>query len=58
MKLRKLKKKNARNTERTWQLKQDCQSKLEMSSVGVHADTQRRAQEQKKFYGNKTSTSC
>jgi len=34
MKFRKLKKNNVRNTDETWQLKQEV---LELSSMGIHA---------------------
>jgi len=52
------KKNNVSNTDKTWQLKQDKAGALEMSSVGIHAGAQCRVREQKKFYGNKTSTGC
>ena len=56
MKFRKLKKKNVRNTNKTWQLKQEV---LELSSTGNHAGVQRQDRKHKKtFCGNKTSISC
>jgi len=55
MEFRKLKKNNVRNTNKTWQLKQEV---LELSSTGIHARVQCRVREQKKFCENKTSTGC
>jgi len=42
MKLRKLKKNNVRNTNRTWQVKQKV---LELSSMGIHAASGSRTKE-------------
>jgi len=55
MKFRKLKKNNIRNTNKIRQLKQEV---LELSYMGIHAGMQRWDREQKKFWGNKTSTVC
>jgi len=52
MKFRKLTKNNVRNTNTTWQLKQEV---LELFSVGIHEDVQRRDRKQKMFRGNITS---
>jgi len=50
MQFRKLKKKNVRNTNKTWQLIQDSQRQvLELSSACIHAGVQRRDREQKSF---------
>jgi len=51
MRIRKLKKNNVRNTNKTRQLKQEV---LELSSTGIHTEVQRRDWEEKKFCGNKT----
>jgi len=52
MKFRKLTKNNVRNTNTTWQLKQEV---LELFSVGIREDVQRRDRKQKMFRGNITS---
>jgi len=50
MKFSKLKKNNARNTNKTWQLVQDTwrqsEQVLELSSVCIHAGVERRDREQ------------
>ena len=58
MKFRKLKKINARNTNKTWQLIQESEQMLELSSMCIHAGVQRRDREQKKICENKISTWC